>query len=162
DLRRRDALGRVAGRLVQAPREAHLPHVPAPQSLRAHRVARGEDDHPLLAHRSARRDRRRDPRVRDTEIVATPIQTSRSVEPDGPIGAAHAGWQGTSLRIASGLVEALVAAGAKRERFVASIGPSIGPCCYAIDAERADLIQERIGADSLVRADGRIVFDLWD
>ena len=80
------------------------------------------------------------------------------VDPDGPIGAAHAGWQGTSLRIASGLVEALVAAGAKRERLVASIGPSIGPCCYAIDAERADLIQERIGADSLVRADGRIVF----
>ena len=34
------------------------------------------------------------------------------VDPDGPIGAAHAGWQGTSLRIASGLVEALVAAGA--------------------------------------------------
>jgi len=84
------------------------------------------------------------------------------VDPDGPIGAAHAGWQGTSLGIASALVDALVAAGAKRERLVASIGPSIGPCCYAIDAERADVIRERIGADSLMRDDGRVVFDLWD
>src|SRR5438105_11176123 len=83
------------------------------------------------------------------------------VDPEGPIGAAHGGWQGTSLRVAAALVDALVAGGASRERLVASIGPSIGPCCYAIDAERADVIQGRIGDDSLVRTDGRIVFDLW-
>ena len=82
-------------------------------------------------------------------------------DPRGPIGAAHAGWQGTSLAVATALVEALVAAGAERARLVASIGPSIGPCCYAIDKERAALIRERIGGDALVESDDRVIFDLW-
>ena len=81
------------------------------------------------------------------------------------VGAAHAGWQGTSRRVAQALVAALVDAGARPDRLVAAIGPSIGPCCYAIDAARADTIRERLGADSadVLRpdADGRIVFDLW-
>jgi copper oxidase (laccase) domain-containing protein len=44
---------------------------------------------------------------------------------------------------------------------VASLGPSIGPCCYSIDEERAATIEERIGGESLVREDGHVVFDLW-
>ncbi|HEY8830057.1 MAG TPA: polyphenol oxidase family protein, partial [Candidatus Limnocylindria bacterium] len=47
-------------------------------------------------------------------------------DPDGPIGAAHAGWQGTSKRIAVRLVETLVRNGADPARLVAAIGPSIG------------------------------------
>jgi YfiH family protein len=82
-------------------------------------------------------------------------------DPEGPIGVAHAGWEGTSLRVARALIETMVAGGAVRERLVASLGPSIGPCCYAIDEKRATTIEERIGGDSLLRADGRIVFDLW-
>ena len=82
-------------------------------------------------------------------------------DPDGPIGVAHAGWEGTSLRVARALIETMVAAGAARERLVASLGPSIGPCCYRIDVERAATIEERIGGESLVRDDGHIVFDLW-
>jgi len=81
------------------------------------------------------------------------------------IGAAHAGWQGTSRRIVQALVAAMVAAGARADRLVAAIGPSIGPCCYAIDAARADTIRERLGADAADTlqpdARGRIVFDLW-
>lgn len=81
------------------------------------------------------------------------------------VGAAHAGWQGTSRRVAQALVTALVDAGAHPDRLVAAIGPSIGPCCYAIDAARADTIRERLGADAADAlrsdADGRIVFDLW-
>lgn len=86
-------------------------------------------------------------------------------DPRGPIGGAHAGWQGTSLGVAGALVEAMVAGGAARERLVAAIGPSIGPCCYTIDEERAQVVRERIGDEALHEAavDGarRFVFDLW-
>ena len=86
-------------------------------------------------------------------------------DPRGPIGAAHAGWQGTSLGVASALVEAMVAGGAVRERLVAAVGPSIGPCCYTIDEERAELVRSRIGGDALHETAGdggrRHVFDLW-
>jgi YfiH family protein len=86
-------------------------------------------------------------------------------DPLGPIGAAHAGWQGTSNRIAVRLVEALVRNGAHPARLVAVIGPSIGPCCYVIDEPRAAVIRERLGADSgdvlFAGPDGRPVFDLW-
>lgn len=104
----------------------------------------------------------------------------------GVVGAAHAGWEGTSRRVAQALVARMVQAGARTERLVAAIGPSIGPCCYAIDAARAETIRERLGADAadalqLETADraapsgsptgpdrtgtpdrpGRIIFDLW-
>jgi len=82
-------------------------------------------------------------------------------DPGGAIGVAHAGWEGTTLRVARAVVETMVAAGASRQRLVASLGPSIGPCCYAIDEQRAALIEGRIGGDSLLRDGGRIVFDLW-
>ena len=81
--------------------------------------------------------------------------------PEGPIGAAHAGWQGTTLRVAEALVEAMVAAGAVRERLVAALGPAIGPCCYVIDMERATLVNERIGESCLRKVEDRIVMDLW-
>jgi YfiH family protein len=80
--------------------------------------------------------------------------------PGGPYGAAHAGWRGTSLGIARELVAALVAAGARAEELVASVGPSIGPCCYQIDAARAALVRERLPADAgAVLRDGAM--DLW-
>jgi YfiH family protein len=82
-------------------------------------------------------------------------------DPEGPIGAAHAGWQGTTMRVAEALVEAMVAGGAVRERLVASLGPAIGPCCYVIDMERAAVVNERIGEGSLRKTGERIVMDLW-
>ncbi|MDP9252665.1 MAG: polyphenol oxidase family protein [Chloroflexota bacterium] len=82
-------------------------------------------------------------------------------DPEGPIGGAHAGWEGTTLRVAEALVEAMVAGGAARERLVASLGPAIGPCCYVIDLERATLVNERIGEGCLRKIDDRIVMDLW-
>ena len=86
-------------------------------------------------------------------------------DPAGPIGAAHAGWQGTSMRIAVRLVAELVRNGAAPERLVAAVGPSIGPCCYVIDEARAAVIRERLGTDSgdvlFAGPDGRPVFDLW-
>lgn len=82
----------------------------------------------------------------------------------GRIGAAHAGWEGTSRRIAARLVEELSAAGAEPGSMTASLGPSIGPCCYAVGSERAAVVRERLGpgADGgIVEQGGRTVFDLW-
>ena len=82
-------------------------------------------------------------------------------DPEGPIGAAHAGWEGTTKRVAEALVEAMVAGGAARERLVASLGPAIGPCCYVVDMERATIVNERIGEACLRKVNDRIVMDLW-
>jgi YfiH family protein len=80
----------------------------------------------------------------------------------GRIGAAHAGWQGTRLRVAQALVRALVGAGSRASGIVASIGPSIGPCCYTIDDARADLVRASgQGANLRERPDGATAFDLW-
>jgi len=80
----------------------------------------------------------------------------------GRVGAAHAGWQGTRVRVAQALVRALVGAGSRTSGIVASIGPSIGPCCYAIDAARAELVAAS-GQSAYLRErpDGATVFDLW-
>jgi YfiH family protein len=75
------------------------------------------------------------------------------------IGAAHAGWQGTLAEVAVALVRALVADGADASSLVAALGPSIGPCCYDIDRDRA----RRLATldDHLRERDGRVFFDLW-
>ena len=82
-------------------------------------------------------------------------------DPRGPIGVAHAGWEGTTRRVAEALVEAMVAGGADRGRLVAALGPSIGPCCYTIDEARATRIAGAIGEDALIREKDRVVLDLW-
>jgi len=83
---------------------------------------------------------------------------------EGRVGAAHAGWEGTSRGVARHLVETLAAAGAAPERMVATLGPSIGPCCYAIEAERAGIVRERLGdlaGGTLYARGAGYVFDLW-
>jgi len=82
----------------------------------------------------------------------------------GRVGAAHAGWEGTSRRIARRLVEAMARGGADVRTMTATLGPSIGPCCYAVGAERAATIRERLGGEAervLLRRDDETVFDLW-
>ncbi len=59
------------------------------------------------------------------------------------VAAIHAGWRG----LASGVVEAGVRALADLSEpgAVAVIGPSIGPCCYEVDAPVMDPLRERFG-----------------
>ncbi len=51
---------------------------------------------------------------------------------------AHAGWRGTVEAAARVAVDALVKAGGQPDRFLAAVGPSIGPCCYEVDAPVID------------------------
>ncbi len=54
------------------------------------------------------------------------------------LAVAHAGWRGTVEAAARVAVDALVKAGGQPDRFLAAIGPSIGPCCYEVDAPVID------------------------
>jgi YfiH family protein len=49
------------------------------------------------------------------------------------VAVVHAGWRGTAQAVARVAVEALIRAGGDARSFLASIGPSIGPCCYEVD-----------------------------
>jgi YfiH family protein len=52
----------------------------------------------------------------------------------GRLAAVHAGWRGTVQAVASVTVAALRAAGSAPADLVVAVGPSIGPCCYEVDA----------------------------
>ena len=71
------------------------------------------------------------------------------------VGAFHAGWRGTAAGIAGLGVERMRAEfGCRVEDLVAAVGPSIGPCCYAVGGE----LRERFAADLF--AGDRL--DLWE
>jgi YfiH family protein len=52
----------------------------------------------------------------------------------GVLAMSHVGWRGTAAGGATATVKALVAAGGRPGRMRVAIGPSIGPCCYEVDA----------------------------
>lgn len=54
----------------------------------------------------------------------------------GAVGAAHAGWRGTAAGIAGKTARAMAEAfGCDPADLRAAIGPNIGPCCFATDAD---------------------------
>jgi polyphenol oxidase len=53
-------------------------------------------------------------------------------------GALHAGWRGTLAGIAGEGVRAMVVLGARRTAVRAALGPSIGICCFEVDASLAE------------------------
>jgi len=62
----------------------------------------------------------------------------------GAVAAVHAGWRGLARGVIPRALEVLAAA-APGARLVAAIGPSIGPCCYEVDAPVLDALRERFG-----------------
>jgi len=54
------------------------------------------------------------------------------------LAVAHVGWRGTVKGAAAAAVKALVNVGARADRLRVAIGPSIGPCCYEVDAPVMD------------------------
>ena len=83
----------------------------------------------------------------------------------GVLGLAHVGWRGTVRGAAQAAVDAVVGAGGRADRLAATIGPSIGPCCYEVDAP---VVSEfRAAYPSMWEhwarptAPGRFMLDLW-
>ncbi|MBP1883484.1 peptidoglycan editing factor PgeF [Sinorhizobium mexicanum] len=62
----------------------------------------------------------------------------------GVIGAAHAGWKGALGGILEGTIEAMISLGARRERIIACLGPSISRTHYEVGAE---FVERFIAAD---------------
>ena len=57
------------------------------------------------------------------------------VQADRGVGVAHAGWRGAAEGVVTRLLEAMDGAGLTAMR--ASLGPSIGPCCFEVGPEVA-------------------------
>jgi hypothetical protein len=77
----------------------------------------------------------------------------------------HAGWRGTARGAAAAAVSALVGLGARAERLRVAISPSIGPCCYEVDAPVVDAFAraypDRWQPWFTRRRPGHFMLDLW-
>ena len=83
------------------------------------------------------------------------------------IAASHSGWRGTAQEIGAVTVKKMHDTfGCRLEDIIAGIGPSIGPCCYEVDApvyERFSDI-EKIDASAFMKQtrDGHYMLNLWE
>ena len=66
----------------------------------------------------------------------------------GLVAAVHAGWRGLAQGVIPSSLDALRRVDA-RARFVAAIGPHIGPCCYEVDEPVLDALRHELGATVL-------------
>ena len=92
------------------------------------------------------------------------------------VGAFHAGWRGTVQRIVEkGIATMVQVYGSRAADLVAAIGPSVGPCCYAVgDEVRSRFAQEFRDAETLfetrgvvrtrgaVASEGEVFLNLWE
>ncbi len=68
----------------------------------------------------------------------------------GLFGAFHSGWKGTGI-ILDAIEEMRRLWNSEPGETEAFIGPAVGPCCYLVDRTRADIFEERFGAEEVVR-----------
>lgn len=95
----------------------------------------------------------------------TPVMAYDPVR--GAIGIAHAGWRGTVLGMASGMIRAMQDAfGSKPSDIRAGVGPAIGPDNYQVGEEVTAAVQAHFGTlDGLIKrdpADNSAYFNLWE
>lgn len=84
----------------------------------------------------------------------------------GILGLAHAGWRGTMSNIAGQLIQTMAQRfGSSPADLMLGIGPSIGPCCYAVGPDVIQAVAETFGAagDRLLARvqSGNAHLDLW-
>ena len=82
----------------------------------------------------------------------------------GVVGACHAGWRGALTGVLEATLDAMERLGARRERIIAVLGPTIGPNAYEVGPEFAaqfrdkDAAYERFFGPS--EREGHAMFDL--
>jgi hypothetical protein len=80
------------------------------------------------------------------------------------IGAAHAGWRGAVTGVLESTVDAMETLGAKRDRIVAGVGPTIGPDSYEVGPDFPGKVADGpLPADGFFKPAGRdrhFLFDL--
>ncbi|HXN86799.1 MAG TPA: peptidoglycan editing factor PgeF [Candidatus Binataceae bacterium] len=79
------------------------------------------------------------------------------------VAAIHAGWRGVIAGIAREAVAAMESLGAKARELRAALGPSIGMCCFEVDAELAERFGREIpgaGRHSRAGRPGKAYLDL--
>lgn len=83
----------------------------------------------------------------------------------GRLAAVHAGWRGTVQSVARAAVADLLVAGSAPADLVVAIGPSIGPCCYEVDAPVIERLEAAFpdGWQTWVtpKGPGKWMLDLW-
>jgi len=80
------------------------------------------------------------------------------------VAAVHAGWRGTAARIVARMVTRLGEAGFAAKDLFVTLGPAIGPCCFAIGEDTAAQLEKAFAGSPAVRrgAPGQAVADLWE
>ena len=81
------------------------------------------------------------------------------------IGLAHSGWKGTAKEIGRKTIETMASAyGTKASDCIVGIGPSIGPSCFEVDKDVADVFLKLYGNKvvSLSESPGRFKVNLWE
>ena len=80
----------------------------------------------------------------------------------GAVAAVHAGWRGTLAHTAERAVEALTReVGAHPGDLLAAIGPAIGPCCYEVAPDLAQVFRDDLGTRVAEPRGGCARVDLW-
>lgn len=82
------------------------------------------------------------------------------------VGTSHSGWKGTVARIGAVTVDRMCSDyGCNRRDILAAVGPSIGPCCFEVDApvyEAFSQMKEFDGGCYQARPGGKFHIDLWE
>jgi YfiH family protein len=137
----RDAIdcdGPIA-RVIQV--HGNLVHPVTPENLAASR----DGDGMVTAHRGILL------RVLSADCVPILLHDARS----HVVGAIHAGWRGTIAGIAQAGVHAMIALGADARDINAAFGPSIGQCCFEVDASLAERFAREVDGSARHSREGR-------
>ena len=109
----------------------------------------------------------RDPGTAVAVVAADCVPVLLADPVTGAVAAVHAGWRGTAANIVGATVDTLTREwGVTPASLVAAIGPSIGPCCYAVGPELRTAFAQAGHAAALTARwfrddDTRLVLDLW-
>lgn len=78
------------------------------------------------------------------------------------IASTHAGWRGTQARIAKETALVMIRDyGCRPENILSAIGPSLGPCCFEVEKDVANLFIDFDFLDAVTSQEEKYKIDLW-